>query len=119
MSSANNSINPGSSTSAEVNKLALIVGVNTSSIAPPYRSTLKYAEKDAQDMASLLNQPECRFTLLVPALTGEHATSGTIKQRVIELVRKREKEDFLLFYYAGHAIPIENDIYFITHDFQE
>jgi hypothetical protein len=56
MSSANNSINPGISTSPEVNKLALVVGVNTSSIAPPYRSTLKYAEKDAQDMASLLKE---------------------------------------------------------------
>ena len=119
MSNANNSINQGSSTSAEVNKLALVVGVNNSSIAPPYRPTLQYAEKDAQDMASLLEQPSCSFTLLVPTLTGEHATSGTIKQRVIELVRKREKEDFLLLYYAGHAVPIENDIYFVTHDFQE
>ncbi|HEX3640542.1 MAG TPA: caspase family protein, partial [Ktedonobacteraceae bacterium] len=98
---------------------ALVVGVNTSSIAPQYWSTLKYAEKDAQDMASLLARPECSFILLVPALIGEHATSGSIKQRVIELVRKRQKEDFLLFYYAGHAIPIENDIYFITHDFRE
>ncbi|HEX3641955.1 MAG TPA: hypothetical protein VHV10_11750 [Ktedonobacteraceae bacterium] len=84
MSSANNSINPGISTSPEVNKLALVVGVNTSSIAPPYRSTLKYAEKDAQDMASLLKEHECGFTLLMPALIGKNATSGNIKQRIIE-----------------------------------
>src|SRR5258708_3109655 len=112
MSDTNSSINQGTSIPPEVNKLALVLGVNNSSTAPPYRPTLKYGEKDAQDMASLLNQLECSFTLLMPALTGENATSGNIKQRVIELVRKREKEDFLLFYYAGHAIPIENDIYF-------
>src|SRR5258708_24966382 len=51
--------------------------------------------------------------------TGEKATSSSIRRGVVELVRKRGKEDFLLFYYAGHAIPIENDIYFITSDFRE
>src|SRR5436305_89186 len=113
MSSTNASIPP------EVNKLALVVGVNNSSTGSSYRPDLKHAEEDAEDMAYLLKQPECCFTLLVPALIGENATSGNIKQHVIALVRKREKEDFLLFYYAGHAVPIENDIYFVTSDFQE
>ena len=75
-----------------VNKLALVVGVNNSSIAPPYRPTLKYAEKDAQDMASLLEQPSCSFTLLVPTLTGEYTTSGNIKQRVNRTPSGREKK---------------------------
>jgi len=81
--------------------------------------TPSYAEKDAEDMAYLLKQPECNFTLLMPVFTGEKATSGSIKQGIVELIKKRKKEDFLLFYYAGHAIPIENDIYFITYDFRE
>jgi uncharacterized caspase-like protein len=116
---AKNAIDQGTSIPSDINKLALVVGVNTSSIAMPYRSALKYAEKDAEDMASLLKQPECGFTLLVPALTGEKAASAKIKQSVIELVKNRLGKDFLLFYYAGHALPIDNDIYFITHDFRE
>src|SRR5260370_6096526 len=119
MYNTNNSINQGTSIPTQGSKFALVVGVNNSSIALPYRPALKYTEKDAQDIASLLEQPECGFTLLVPALTGEKATSNSIRRGVVELVRKRGKEDFLLFYYAGHAVPIENDIYFMTSDFRE
>ncbi len=68
---AKNSIDQGSSIPSDMNKLALVVGVNTSSIAMPYRSALKYAEKDAEDMASLLKQPESGFTLLVPEPSQE------------------------------------------------
>jgi hypothetical protein len=70
MSAANNTTNQGTSIPHEVNKLALVVGVNNSSIAP-YRSTLKYAEQDARYIASLLQQPACSFNLLIPALTGQ------------------------------------------------
>src|SRR5260370_24753725 len=119
MSAANVCPHQGTSIPTQEGKFALVVGVNNSSIALPYRPALKYAEKDAQDIASLLEQPECGFTLLVPALTGEKATSKSIRRGVVELVRKRGKEDFLLFYYAGHAVPIENDIYFMTSDFRE
>jgi len=37
----------------------------------------------------------------------------------MNLSLKRTQQDFLLFYFAGHALPIKNDIYFATHDFQE
>src|SRR5216684_132473 len=82
------------------NKFALVVGANNSSTASPGRPTLKYAEKDAEDMAYLLKQLECKFTLVVPALLGDNATSWSIKQAVIDLVRKRTEQDFLLFYFA-------------------
>ena len=118
MSATNNATNQETSIPHEVNKLALVVGINNSSIAP-YRSTLKHAEQDARDMASLLEQPACSFSLLTPALTGQEATSGNIKHRVVAFVKKRTEKDFLLFYYAGHAVPIDNDIYFLTSDFQE
>src|SRR5260370_39264344 len=75
MSSANTSISQGISIPPEVNKLALVVGVNNSSTGSSYRPDLKHAEEDAEDMTYLLKQPECSFTLLMPAITGENATS--------------------------------------------
>src|SRR6266566_8592427 len=112
MLSANNSINQAISTPVAGNKLALIVGVNNSSTVPPYRSALKYAEKDAEDMAYLLKQPECGFTLLAPCIIGEKATTSSIKKGMMNLSLKKTGYDFLLFYFAGHAVPINNDIYF-------
>jgi hypothetical protein len=56
MSAANNATNQGTSIPHKMNKLALVVGVNNSFIAP-YRSTLKHAEQNARDMASLLQEP--------------------------------------------------------------
>jgi hypothetical protein len=79
MSAANNATNQGPSIPHEVNKLALVVGVNNSLIAP-YRSTLQHAEQDAQDMASLLQQPACSFSLLMPALTGEEMKTSSLLQ---------------------------------------
>jgi hypothetical protein len=88
MFTAKNATHQGISIPHKLNKLALVVGVNNSSNTP-YRSTLEYAEQDAQDIASLLQQPACGFSLLTPALIGAEATSGNIKQRVVELVKKR------------------------------
>jgi len=34
-----------------MNKLALIVGINNSSTTPIHRAALKFAEKDAEDVA--------------------------------------------------------------------
>ena len=101
------------------NRFALLVGINNSTSALSYQPKLKYAEKDAEDMAYLLKQPACNFRLMGPALLGEKATASNIKQSVIDLVMRRTEQDFLLFYFAGHATPINNEIYFITHDFQE
>ncbi|MFL5625948.1 MAG: caspase domain-containing protein, partial [Ktedonobacteraceae bacterium] len=119
MSATDDHANQEPSTPVEGNKLALVVGVNKSSTTLPYHSALKFAEKDAEDMAYLLKQPECGFTLLAPPIIGEKATTSSIKQRVMNLSLKRTEQDFLLFYFAGHAVPINHDIYFVTYDFQE
>jgi predicted HTH transcriptional regulator len=117
MSTKDNSANQEASL-PRGNRFALVVGVNNSSMVPSYRSTLRYAEKDAEDIAYFLKQPECNFSVLA-SLTGKKAITGDIKQGVMDLVRKRTEQDFLLFYFAGHAVPINSDIYFVTYDFQE
>ena len=81
-------------------RLALVIGADTtcSSILP----ALKHAVADAQDVAEVLVQ-RCQFTLHVPPLLGEQATSATIKRAVLELVRQRSADDFLLLYFSGHG----------------
>jgi tetratricopeptide (TPR) repeat protein len=70
-------------------------------------------------MAYVLKQPECGFMQMAPPMIGEKGTNSSIKQAVMNLILKRSEKDFLLFYFAGHAIPINRDIYFVTYDFQE
>ncbi len=89
-----------SSEHATGKRLALVIGVDTtcSSILP----ALKHAVADAQEVADVLVQ-SCQFTLHVPPLLGEQATSASIKRAVLELVRQRSADDFLLLYFSGHG----------------
>ena len=81
-------------------RLALVIGVNTtcSTILP----ALKHAVADAQEVADVLVQHR-QFTLYPPPLLGEQATSASIKRAVLELVRQRSADDFLLLYFSGHG----------------
>jgi uncharacterized caspase-like protein len=107
--------------SPEGQRLAVIVGVNnsakSSNLAP-----LKYAENDAYEIARALQQEECSFSLVEPAILGREATAASVKSVVLELARKKTDVDFLLFYFSGHAQPLKTadereDIFFVTHDF--
>ncbi|WP_110517870.1 tetratricopeptide repeat protein [Herpetosiphon llansteffanensis] len=101
---------------------ALIIGVNQSSSdsKPP---ALKHAEEDAIDFALAL-ESHCGFTI-----TGQHvgrdATTDTIRKGIVRLAKDYRTDDVLIFYFAGHAIPIEvqrngsieTEIYLVTSDF--
>src|SRR2546421_6589338 len=105
------------------NKLALIVGVNNSAI-PNTRQFLQYAERDAAEIAWVLEEAACGFTLIEPALRGPDAKTWEIQQALMRLVGERTDQDFLLFYFSGHAQPIETpgghrDIYLVTYNFKE
>jgi tetratricopeptide (TPR) repeat protein len=100
-------------------RFALIVGCNNSSYIPPDWSTLESAEKDARDVAYHLEQLTSGFKLLRPAITGEDATAPNIRQAMRELVKRRTKDDSLLFYFSGHAQPMKNDVFLVTHDFSK
>ncbi len=113
----------GPATNVEgVNKLAVVVGVNNS-IFPNSRETLQGPERDAYDMALTL-EDSCSFKLVQPSLRGQDAKTGDVQQVIINLAENRTEHDFLLFYFSGHAEPIElpgghRDIYLVTHDFKE
>jgi Caspase domain/Putative ATP-dependent DNA helicase recG C-terminal len=100
-------------------RFALIVGCNNSSCIPPNWATLQSAEKDARDVAHHLEQHTSGFKLLRPAITGENATAPNIRQAMKELVKGQTEDDFLLFYFSGHAQLIKNDVFFVTHDFNK
>ena len=105
------------------NKFALVVGVNNSAKSA-YLKSLLYAERDAHAMAQVLRKPECNFTVLEPPLVGKEAHTMAVKTAVLDLIRERTDQDFLLLYFSGHAKRMRGqgnreDIYFVTHDFIE
>jgi dihydroxyacetone kinase DhaKLM complex PTS-EIIA-like component DhaM len=107
----------------EGRQFALVAGVNNSAKST-YLKSLLYAEQDAYGIADILRKPECNFTILEPPLIGKEAHTMAIKEAVAELIGKGTQQDFLLFYFSGHAKPMKigenkEDVYFITHDFEE
>lgn len=114
-----------------INKYALVVGVNKS-IYSDFRHPLDGAERDAEKMASALIKEACNFKLVGPGLPGERnddaligarADTMRLRQAISQLIQQRTPQDFLLFYYSGHAQPMEvnghKDIYLVTHNFRE
>ncbi len=107
-------------TPPEASRFALVVGINNSSVSN-YLPSLVSAERDAYEISQTL-QHECKFKFLNPVLLGAKAETRDVWRAVIELVKKRTDQDFLLFYFIGHAQPIKtkegyHDIYFVTYDF--
>jgi len=112
--------NGRNSSPSEGHKFALVVGCNNSSCVPPNWATLQAAEKDARHVAHHLEQPTSGFKLLRPAIVGEDATVPTIRQAMADFVFGRTEQDFLLFYFSGHAQPMRNnEVFFVTHDFKK
>jgi len=122
-----NSDNPGFSTPGDTtrtsgdHKIALVVGINNSK-ASSHLETLRYAEEDAYEVYRILRQNACGFNYIDPVLTGEKAVTGNVRSAIIRLVAERTEQDFLLFYFIGHAQPVkmkdgQSDIYLVTYDF--
>src|ERR1700687_6001162 len=119
MSTSDTSLDETIVQSTEGKRLAFVVGVNNSSIIPPNWATLEYAEDDAKEVSYLLERPACKFKLVKPALIGKEATASHIRRAVVDLVMARTDQDLLLFYFSGHAQQMNDDIYFVTGDFDK
>src|SRR5437588_12411142 len=105
----------------DIRKFGLIVGANNSSISSQLAS-LKHAEDDAIEVYRTLRQDNCGFTFLDPVLTGSKAGTAEVRSAIIRLTDEKTDQDFLLFYFFGHAQPVKtkqgySDIYFVTHNF--
>ncbi len=110
-------------TSTEGKRIALVVGTNNTK-ASSYLPDLKYAEDDAQEVYHTLRQPACNFEFICPVLTGDKAETRDVRRAVIKLAQEKADQNFLLFYFIGHAQPMKtkegyDDIYFVTSDFNE
>ncbi|HEU5380893.1 MAG TPA: hypothetical protein VFV38_36180, partial [Ktedonobacteraceae bacterium] len=123
MATFDNLANKAEASAIEGKRIALVVGTNNTR-ASSYLSDLKYAEDDAQEVYHTLRQPACEFEFVCPVLTGEKAETRDVRRAVIKLAQEKADQNFLLFYFIGHAQPMKtkegyNDIYLVTHDFNE
>ena len=110
-------------TTTQGRRIALVIGVNDtcSDILPG----LNYALANAEAMAEVLEQ-KCDFTMVMPPLLGEQASSAKVKKAVLDLTRNRNDDDFLLLYFSGHGQQAYDEMrteirntYLGTSDFNE
>src|SRR5262245_41936493 len=98
---------------------AVVVGVSSYEYAPP-AAQLKYAHRDAEAFAQLLQSPEGGG---IPAshirlLTESNATTGGIRSAIHSwLPRSAGTGDTVYLFFAGHAVADERgESYFVAHD---
>lgn len=101
-------------------RIAVVVGVNGSTSFRD-KPSLKHACDDANAIAEVLEQ-RCDFDVLDEEVIGEYASSNRIMRAIFKLSARRGKDDFLLFYFSGHGIPVDlgkryTDVYLVSSDF--
>jgi Caspase domain len=102
-------------------RIALVVGVNQGAEISSL-TRLEDAERDAYELAQVLQSPACAFEVL-PALTGAEAGAGNVRDAIGELLDGRTDDDLLVFHFSGHTQPLVtqhegDDIFFVTSDFR-
>jgi hypothetical protein len=103
-------------------KFALIVGIG--SFRDPRIPPLRFAAKDARDLAALLTDPEVgRFHPdNVTVLTDAEATRAGILNALQEIFIRAREDDLVLLYFSSHGSPRREDGglggvgYLVTHD---
>ena len=78
---------------------------------------LRCAVADAQSIYELMIDPEIGMfdPEFVTLLLDEQATTTAIKKALSRL-KSADPEDTVWIYYAGHAAPENNSVYWVTHD---
>lgn len=90
----------------EGKRVALIVGNNAYSLRP-----LANAINDARAMDRALQAAGFR------TIVRENASKVVLEQATVEFLEKLGPDDTALFYYAGHAVQVENENVLIPVDF--
>lgn len=87
------------------NKFALVIGVG--SFRDPKIPSLRFAAKDARDLAAVLTDP--RFGRFPPAnvtvLTDAQATRANILNALQDLFLRAREDDLVLLYLSSHGSP--------------
>jgi predicted HTH transcriptional regulator/tetratricopeptide (TPR) repeat protein len=102
------------------NRSAIVVGVNGSQKCDP-PAPLKHAEKDAYELAAVLQTEYCSFSRVI-TLVGDGATSSSVLDGILGEIELVGEQDTLVFFYSGHGIPIAKsqggyDVFLVTSDF--
>ncbi|MFL5329900.1 MAG: DUF6263 family protein [Gemmataceae bacterium] len=99
-------------------KYALLVGIND--YQHERLPTLRYAERDVEELAKVLEPAGYAVTLLTgsqPAI-GKRATKTNIDEQVKGILRQSAKGDVVVLAFAGHGLQFDNqpDAYFCPLD---
>src|SRR5258708_25118781 len=98
---------------------ALVVGVAAYRNLPD-KAQLKFSERDAESVYSILISPEGgNFRAEnVHKLTGQKATLANFRHELEEgLPTVATDDDRVLIYFAGHGFAYEGNVYLALHDF--
>ena len=105
----------------EGRRLALVVGVNT--MAHSYVPDLRYAERDAQEVASMLQRQE-GFELITPLLIDKEATYHNVRNSLAHLAVESRATDEVIIHFVGHGALTHkesstHELSFCTYDWNE
>lgn len=97
-------------------KLALIIGIDS------YRNNLEpllSCRKDARDIAELLSRPEFNYTIfrdkpLIGSELDDKYGWADVHEAIFQFFGEAKPGQRLLFYFSGHGIPGDNDVYLST-----
>ena len=103
------------------NRWAVVVGISEYQHAKEGIPPLKYAHNDAQSFMDFLYSPngggfKPDNTKL---LLDEQATANNIRSSLFTFLKKAEKDDLVIIYFAGHGAPEmgrPDNLYLITYD---
>jgi uncharacterized caspase-like protein len=99
---------------------AVLIGISDYQYRGKWSLTnLRYAGRDAEDLAAYLRSEKGGRFDTVTLLTEEQATTKNIKSALRENLRGVQKDDFVLIFWAGHGSPDPHDpksYYLLTYD---
>ena len=110
--------------SAEGKRRALVVGVNSSIKSIDIEIHSNMLKMMHMKWLRLLNLLHATLRCSNLLSQGKEATSRNVKDAIIELINESTYQDFVCFYFSGHAQPMKvkgerQDVYLVTHDFSE
>jgi uncharacterized caspase-like protein len=97
------------------NYFAILVGINE--YKDNSMPSLKYAQKDCLDMLALLSDKEIGLFSpdQIKLILAKDARRENI-HRALRNVLNRSIEDTVLVYFSGHAVSLNNEVYFLPSD---
>uniref|UniRef100_A0A7C4ETP8 DUF4384 domain-containing protein n=1 Tax=Desulfomonile tiedjei TaxID=2358 RepID=A0A7C4ETP8_9BACT len=97
---------------------AVVVGITT--YKDPQIRPLKVSDKDARDVANLVEDVKHLFrSVHLTLLLNEQATRDRVTKALRDELKGARKEDYVIIYLSGHGAADPNrpdEYYFITHD---